>query len=100
LGRKRKGNVCSFGPKRIGGKAMDEYSSLGSGIVNLPPADRVLKVSPKKGSGERKGRKKQEAKKSDDRLSVKDLSVKGIKKSPEALDNEEEGKGLGVDIII
>lgn len=79
---------------------MDEYSTLGSGIVSLSPADRVLKVSPKKGPGERKGRKKQETKKGGDRTSLKDISMKGIKKSSEVPEGEEESKGLGVDIII
>ncbi len=77
---------------------MDEYSSFGSSLVILPPADRVLKVSPKRGPGDRKGRKRKEAK----RITDHDAKGQSIASSTGRSELEEEGeaKGSGIDIVI
>jgi len=77
---------------------MDEYSSLGPSLVILPPADRVLKVSPKRGPGDQKGKKKKQRKKTEDGV-LKGTSVKDHSR-PSEIEEASEGKGKEIDIII
>ena len=77
---------------------MDEYSSLGPGVVILPPADRVLKVSPKRGPGDQRGKKKRVKHRHDTR-DAKQESIQDRGVAPEA-DGPDQGKGVEVDIVI
>ena len=77
---------------------MDEYSSLGSSLIILPPTDRVLKVSPKRGPGDRKGKKKKEYKKDSEDSSRGQKVANSTHRSRN--DDGAEAKGVEVDIVI
>ncbi len=77
---------------------MDEYSSLGSNLIILPPADRVLKVSPKRGPGDRKAKKKKEEKKD---LEHPPRGQKMPQNTHSSADDDSgDAKGMEVDIVI
>jgi len=77
---------------------MDEYSSLGPGVVILPPADRVLKVSPKRGPGDQRGKRRKIQKRQQPHTAKQE--AKDESGGPPEADNNDQGKGAEINIVI
>ncbi|RLB42908.1 MAG: hypothetical protein DRH12_04425 [Deltaproteobacteria bacterium] len=78
---------------------MAEYSDIGSRLVVLPPANRVLRVSPKRGPGDEKRRNRKELRKKGDGSLGEGVRAEAGGTAEEAKGEAKE-KGSEVDIVI